>query len=675
MNREQAKQEIKNNWRPLLTKMTGIAKRNMNGEKSYICPLCGHGKSGDGLTFDKTSRDGNTLKCFGCGFSGDIIALTMQYYNSDYNETVKALSEELSIKIDSFSEVKATRTDSNKNHDKNTIKPDEKEENSTEQQQEDEIIDLTDYYDKCAVALSGSPAMSYLESRGIDENTAKIYHLGYDASADPAQSGYKMPRLIIPVNQNHYIARRLDDIKEYKALNNKNCRPGLFNERSLYSGKRNIFIVEGWADAISIEMCGVSAVALNSTQFADKLIRQLELKPTDSTMIIALDNDQAGKKATEVLKNGFKRLNIPCIEADITGSYKDPNEAINGNMDEFARRIVEAENAAEYERNRDELTDFLEKVQTDAYKPYETGLKFFDNLLGGGIIQQSLLLLMAAPGTGKTTLCQQLSEEMAARKKQVIYLNLEMSREQMLAKAISGKTARKGKPKTAIEILQGYNWSNEEKQAISDIISDYRKNIFPYMKYNPAEIGNDLDSIIEYLNRIGKQAKEKGEPAPAVIIDYLHLISSNRGIDIQELIKQAVTGLKNYAKEYDTFVIGIVATNRASNSGQITMDSGRDSSNIEYTGDYILSLNYYDIDNGTVKASEVEKISELQQQTYRRMIIRVLKGRFVTPGKSANVYFNAAHNTFYGENDFIPADSERIPFSRARSTENSRNRR
>ena len=121
--------------------------------------------------------------------------------------------------------------------------------------------------------------------------------------------------------------------------------------------------------------------------------------------------------------------------------------------------------------------------------------------------------------------------------------------------------------------------------------------------------------------------------------------------------------LKQYAIDYDTFVIGIVATNRTSNTaGKITMESGRDSSNLEYTADYQLSLNYYDIDNGTVSPTDINKISELQREKWRKMIIRVLKGRFCTPGRSANVYFNAANNIFYGANDWLPADPDRVPF-------------
>lgn len=88
-----------------------------------------------------------------------------------------------------------------------------------------------------------------------------------------------------------------------------------------------------------------------------------------------------------------------------------------------------------------------------------------------------------------------------------------------------------------------------------------------------------------------------------------------------------------------------MATNRnSSTNGKITLESGRDSSNIEYTADYQLSLNYYDIDQGKVNPTDVEKISALQQMPERQMIIRMLKGRLVDkPGKSSNLWFNARH--------------------------------
>ena len=232
-----------------------------------------------------------------------------------------------------------------------------------------------------------------------------------------------------------------------------------------------------------------------------------------------------------------------------------------------------------------------------------------------------------------------------------------MSREQMLSKAISAKYYRNGGTKTALEILRGYEWNDDDRAALEMIIDEYRRNNYPYIRYNPDGVTSEINGLLAYLTAIGNKAVEAGEPAPAIVIDYLHLITSNERIDDAELIKQTVVGLKNYAKKYNTFVIGIIASNRTSNkSGRLTMESGRDSSNLEYTGDYILSLNYQEIDSGKIKPASTkdditEKLEKLYSQDKRPMILRVLKNRFGRQGKSRKVLFNAPYNIFYDADD------------------------
>ena len=325
----------------------------------------------------------------------------------------------------------------------------------------------------------------------------------------------------------------------------------------------------------------------------------------------------------------------------------------------------------EPEDTRDDLDKFFDMISSEAYKPISTGLNWIDDLLGGGIISQTILLLLAAPGSGKTILCQQIAENMARQHKPVIYLNYEMSREQMLARALSHRLAKTPTPKTTTEILQGYKWTDEERAAIKAAKDAYRGDTFQYIKYNPANISTDLKAILQYLHKAGEEARAAGQPAPAVVVDYLQLISSDKNLDVKELTKQAITGLKQYAMEFDTFVIAIVATNRTSNeSGSITQSSGRDSSNIEYTGDYMLSLNYYEIENGTADARKQTDMDRLQQENPRRMMLRVLKSRFGVSGKTTNVYLNAAYNTYYGESEFIPTDDSKTPFYQKPAADN-----
>ena len=318
------------------------------------------------------------------------------------------------------------------------------------------------------------------------------------------------------------------------------------------------------------------------------------------------------------------------------------------------------------------MDNFIEKVQTEAYRPLKTGTEFFDRLLGGGPIRQTLILLLAPPGTGKSALCQQIGEGIAASGSPVVYLNYEMSTEQMLARGISGQITRKttdGKY-TALDILRGYRWTPEDREAILSEAEAYKKNILPNLQFMPSDLERDAESLQEYLNGILKTAEAAGQPAPVLIVDYLHLIlaPTGRRIDPQELIKSVVMMLKKYALRGNTFVIAISATNRESNkSGSVNENSGRDSSGIEYTGDVVLTLNYYKSDNAAKNGGTPPDISELQQDPWRQMVLRINKSRFTTSGKTEHVYYYARGSSFYGAGDrsFMPAEPGRepVPFS------------
>lgn len=541
-----------------------------------------------------------------------------------------------------------------------------------------------------------SPAVAYLEGRGL-YNAVNSVDVGYDPKADPAKAPFALegeplehprPRIIVRCG-NSYIGRAIEPNipRIYRVMNPKGYEIELFNAHILKVCDE-IIVTEGVFDALSFIECGFNAIALNGKGNGKKLIKEIKrLKDHESMrFIICPDNDKNPetdadtKKRAEELKQNLQAAGCESIVYNIAGDYHDANDALIGDRAGFEQRTNEAiqtlqaaiKEKAEREKQEletaangetpDTLTAFLEKIQTEAYKPYKTELSFFDDLLAGGVIRQSILLLMAAPGTGKTTLCQQIAECMAEHGKPVLYLNFEMSAEQMLSKALSNRLSNAGHPASALNILQGYEWDDTRRAAVLQAVADYREKIYPYLSYNPDGVGAELTKLKEYLQKIGEDAKVAGKEAPVVILDYLHLITAP-GVDLQEMIKQAITTLKGYAVKFDTFCIAISATNRISNmGGKITLESGRDSSNLEYTGDYVLSLNYYDIDNGTVKAGDVEAVAQLQREKYRRMIIRVLKGRFVPPGKSAKVYFHAERNTFYGENDTLPDYDGWTPF-------------
>ena len=305
--------------------------------------------------------------------------------------------------------------------------------------------------------------------------------------------------------------------------------------------------------------------------------------------------------------------------------------------------------------------DFMGKVQTEAYKPLKTGMKPLDDLLGGGIQRQALVILTAAPGTGKTALASQVFEAMAAEGTDVVFLNLEMSREQLLARSVSRIAYRKGnKSISAADVLKGYLWKDNDirRDAILKAAEEYRSTIAERMHYNPEGMKTTLDSIMKTLEAAGQAAKAAGKPAPVCVLDYLHLITTDKREEQAEILKKAVAELKAWAIRYDTFVFAISASNRTSNSSGIqSLDSGRDTSAIEYSADIQLSLNYSALakkrkkDNGTeYRASDPNDMALLQKgdaNGNREMTVQVLKSRMNAPGRKLHLLFNPAASIFY----------------------------
>ena len=638
MKRADAITEIKNNWRTILPQMTGEAKRRVNGETSYICPLpgCHHGEHGDGLTYDPNSKDRTGLKCFSCGFSGSIIDLYMQTNNiTNFNQATDDLAAMLNIEIDS----KQTAT--------------EQPQNNNIEEKEKTAADYTEYYKKCAAWLTdpatGQAAREYINNRGISTKTAAALNIGFDPAADPANAPgfaggklYPTPRVIAPCNKEFYIARATDPNAAYKAPNPKGSTADIFNADALYNGDI-VFIVEGLFDALSFIEAGHQAIALNGVGNGEKLIKRLEEKPTAASFIICPDNDpnaetdKRTKAQMRELKQQLKGMGYKTTISNVAGEEHDINDAFIKDPAGFNERTAAA--IAEV----DDLAAFLDKVQTEIYKPHATGVNFLDALLNGGVENQTLNLLAAAPATGKTALCSQIAEAITRNGKPVLYFNFEMSREQMLSRVISARLYKNnGYKMTSKQIRQGYKWNDQERALVTAEIEKYRQENRPrYVDAN--EITPELNNIVEYLENIGKRAEATETDAPAVFVDYLHLINS-KGNDLQETIKETCIALKAYAVKYNTFVFAILAVNRDSmKDGKITLFSGRDSSNIEYSADAFLSLTFSE------NLTDPDNMEEYKRNNSKwEMKLRSLKDRSDGQAKTQTVLFDPAYMTFYG---------------------------
>lgn len=103
-----------------------------------------------------------------------------------------------------------------------------------------------------------------------------------------------------------------------------------------------VFICEGQIDAMSFEEIGLSAVGLGGVNEVSKLVKQLKDKPSNKVLILALDNDKAGKRATGKFIEELAEAELDqeyIVISNLYGKYKDVNEFLIADREGFAIKM------------------------------------------------------------------------------------------------------------------------------------------------------------------------------------------------------------------------------------------------------------------------------------------------------------------------------------------------
>ena len=105
----------------------------------------------------------------------------------------------------------------------------------------------------------------------------------------------------------------------------------------------------------------------------------------------------------------------------------------------FVEEIVDKKNLKTGGKQTSILSDAkilpLSAIETAQDKRISTQMKELDRVLGGGIVQGSLVLVGGDPGIGKSTLLLQVCKNLAAQQKQVLYISGEESLQQIKIRA------------------------------------------------------------------------------------------------------------------------------------------------------------------------------------------------------------------------------------------------
>lgn len=676
MDRETARQTIREQWREIIPHLTDPARTRVNGETSWICPFCGHGTNGDGLTYNKKSKDKNGLKCFGCNWTGDIIDLYEKMTDTDYNTALHGLADNIGITIDDYrpdyfyrqpietaynAQKPAKMKDSGQdgiNYQPNQESPANGLESALNSKS-----DYLDYYQKCRNRIKEPEAAAYLQSRGISQATAEAYWMGYDPAADPAnnpdgagQSLYPVKRLIIPVSKSYYVARSIDPNtkKQYQKANPKGSAIEIFNSKVLYAQDvQEIFITEGIFDALSVIEAGYAAAALNSASNADALIKQLTDRRTEATLILSLDNDDAGKRATETLKHELQRLNVSYVIANVAGSYKDANEALTSDKDSFLQALEQARHqTAKKPDNTSYYIDALMPAEVERFKhDKKTGFANLDRKAGG--LYSGLYVLAAISSLGKTSFALQMADQLAESGEDVIFFSLEQSKLELVSKSIARRTVKTdptGKPNltdavTSLSIRKGY-----KPDQVQQAINDYKDKIQDRFSIIEANFNCNVtfisDYIREYIRKTGSN--------PVMFIDYLQILQpaeENKYRSTKESIDATVTELKRLSRELDLTLIVISSVNRQNYLTPIDFESLKESGSIEFSCDVMWGLQLEclndEIFSKDGKLSEKrEMVKKAKAASPRKIELSCLKNRYGIANYSCFFDYYPANDLF-----------------------------
>ena len=685
MLREDARKDI--NGRPL-TDFISLERSAKAGRNMYKCPVCGSGTGRNGTGALHIYPDSNRVVCYAGGCFSD----------NKGEDTLGALRI-----IWKCEETEALER-AGYTIDRETPPHQEHKENKEHKESKPEA-DYTLFYKKWHEELKASPeALEYLHGRGITEDSIERFNLGYCATWKHTRAGAQVAptkRTIIPRTKGTYTARRIDkpanDIEAQYIKQVQGKQKDLFNLEAL-EGAATPIICEGELDAISLYQAGASSVVSIGTIVNTAIILEEAKKHPEAVFILALDNDKdkedgsnPGKEAQKKLAADMKAAGLEVLSIDpakIYGEAKDGNEAFTKDPERLGKVITYLEaKAQEMKAGKDEereaelrkrtgegmLEDFLLTVTTRRdFEPIATGISDIDRATQGGFIRKTLVMLGAPPAMGKTALAQWIFENIAQAGQDVLYINLEMSREQLLARSISRLAWKYDKKDiNALDILRGYSWTEDQRASITKAADIYKRDIAPHFIYNPDGVTNSIDSILTAMESETARIKAQGKAEPLICIDYLQLIDSGER-DAIEGMKGVIFKLKDFAKRNNTVVFVIMANNRASNrSGTVEMESGRDTSTIEYSGDLMLGLSYTAIEDRRTYSYTIEKdgkektvtqtydletIRRLKKEAYEEgtplpsvcneVSLKVLKNRFGEAERRANLIFDGKHSTF-----------------------------
>ena len=325
------------------------------------------------------------------------------------------------------------------------------------------------------------------------------------------------------------------------------------------------------------------------------------------------------------LQDLLEGASINLLAGDWSGEIERIVNEIN---DIRAERSTDVTNGEEWANG---FLDYYERTKSNPANAYcKTGFDELDAQLGGGMFRSEVYVIGARPGMGKTTLGINIGENVASSGRAVLFVSLEMTSTQIMAKRIALEGGLQ-----YTQVMSGRLDGTDEEIMRSTI-----ERIAPRPFYLTTKSGLTVGDI----NSIARQIQSLS----LVIVDYMGLIPAaeeSRSKPRYEQMTEISAGIKALAKSLDVPVLALAQLNRENMSRKDkrpTMSDLRDSGAVEQDAGAIILLHrpeYYE----THEPGEMPEQEDIE--------LNVAKNRHASPG--------CVHMTWDGGKGSIKSKAER----------------
>jgi DNA primase len=250
------------------------------------------------------------VHCYGCGFHGDVTDVFGAQKGIEHPlEAATALAREFGIQLPQMSEAARIKAEEQRAH------------------EEVQHIGAAHYHD---ALQKGRRVRQWWEARGFSVDLRERFLLGANESDDAAVIPFWHRGRIVGL-----IHRKLEGEPKYKLPKGTK---GLFIPTPL---GREVFLVEGYVDALAIAATGKSVIAIGGTEISEAQLQELPSAPVRYRVLT--DADEAGAKAAREWSRALYPQTLVCSR-DYQNSGKDAADLLPeigvGQLGEHLERLM-----------------------------------------------------------------------------------------------------------------------------------------------------------------------------------------------------------------------------------------------------------------------------------------------------------------------------------------------